>query len=100
MCYTTEILNEYEEVLSQYYSEPFAEQVIEAITNAPNSEPVTVYFNWQLITADIDDNKFVDCAISANANYIVTNDRHFNVLKDIDFPKINIVAINEFQEKI
>jgi hypothetical protein len=31
---------------------------------------------------------------------IVTNDRHFNVLNNIDFPKINIVTINEFQKKI
>ena len=49
-----------------------------------------------LITVDPDDNKFVDCAISANAHYIVTNDHHYDVLKDIDFPKVNIVNIQQF----
>jgi len=33
-----------------------------------------------------------------NANYIVTNDKHFNRLKDIDFPKINCVDIDLFKE--
>jgi predicted nucleic acid-binding protein len=74
--------------------------VLDTIINAPNAERVTVYYKWNLITSDPDDNKFIDCAISANANYIVTNDRHFNVLKDIEFPKVNIVTINEFQEII
>ena len=41
-------------------------------------------------------NKFVDCAISANAHYIVTNDHHYDVLKDIDFPKVNVVNIQQF----
>jgi predicted nucleic acid-binding protein len=73
---------------------------VDEILLSKNSESVTVFYNWQLITPDPDYNKFVDCAVSANANYIVTNDRHFNVLKDIDFPKINIITINQFQEKI
>ena len=33
---------------------------------------------------------------SANAHYIVTNDHHYDVLKDIDFPKVNIVNIQQF----
>jgi putative PIN family toxin of toxin-antitoxin system len=100
LCYTNEILNEYHEILSHYYSPSVADSIVEDILISKNSEPVMVYYNWQLITADPDDNKFVDCAISANADYIVTNDRHFNVLKDIDFPRVNTVTINEFQERI
>ena len=46
------------------------------------------------------DKKFVDCAISANADYIVTNDKHFNVLKKMDFPKINIIDIETFKKII
>lgn len=41
-------------------------------------------------------NKFVDCAIVSNAKYIVTNDRHFNVLKEIDFPHVDVLNIDEF----
>ena len=97
LCYTDEILNEYQEIISHYYSAAMGKYVIDAIINAPHAEPTIVYFKWQLITADPDDNKFVDCAISANVNYIVTNDKHFNVLKNIDFPKINVVDIDTFK---
>jgi putative PIN family toxin of toxin-antitoxin system len=97
LCYTTDILNEYYEVLTRYYSAPFAETVLEEILLSPNIMPVTVYFKWRLITADPDDNKFVDCAVSANADFIVTNDKHFNVLKNIDFPKINVIDIDTFK---
>jgi len=98
LCYTDEILNEYQEILSRYYSGELAKYTIDAILNAPHSEPITVYYKWRLITADYDDNKFVDCAISANANYIVTHDKHFNILKTIDFPKVNIVDIDTFKK--
>ena len=98
LCYTDEILNEYQEILSHYYSAAMGKYVIDAILNAPHAEPVTVYFKWRLITADHDDDKFVDCAISANAKYIVTHDKHFNVLKKIDFPKVNVIDMNAFKK--
>ena len=43
-----------------------------------------------LIQSDSDDNKFVDCCITANAQYIVSNDRHFDILKHIEFPHVNV----------
>jgi len=100
LCYTTEMLQEYEEVLSRFYSVAFAKFVIDAILNAANAKQITVFYKWLLITADPDDNKFVDCAISANANYIITDDKHFKVLENIDFPKVDILTVNEFKEKI
>jgi len=100
LCYTDEILNEYFEILSRYFSVAFAENIIEEILLSPNTKQVTVYYKWQLITTDLDDNKFIDCAISANANIIVTNDKHFNVLKEINFPKINVVDIKAFKNTL
>ncbi len=41
-------------------------------------------------------NKFVDCAIAGNADYIVTHDKHFNVLKDIGFPEVKILRTDQF----
>ena len=98
--YTNEILNEYQEILSHYYSSALAKYVIGAILNASHAEPIVIYYKWQLIAADPDDNKFVDCAISANADHIVTNDKHFNILKSIDFPKVNVVDIDAFKRII
>ena len=100
LCYTNEILNEYQEVLSHYYSTALAQYTIDAIINASHAEPITVYYKWQLIDADPDDNKFVDCAISANAACIVTNDKHFNVLKTLNFPPIKVINIETFQKII
>jgi len=97
LCYTTEMLQEYEEVLSRFYSSVFAKFVIDAILNASYAEQITIYYRWLLITADFDDNKFVDCAVSANADYIVTNDKHFNILKDIDFPPVRVIDIIAFK---
>ena len=65
-----------------------------------NTLTVTPYYKWNLITADPDDNKFVDCALNAGADFIVTNDRHFGVLKNIDFPKINVIDIDTFKSII
>ncbi len=38
-------------------------------------------FHFHLITAAPDDDKFADCAIAAEADYIITEDSHFDVLK-------------------
>jgi len=63
----------------------------------PNVKKINVYYNWNLIEADSDDNKFVDCAVSANATGIVTQDKHFNVLRNIDYPNITLISINDFK---
>ncbi len=42
----------------------------------------------------MDDNKFVDCAVAANASFIVSHDKDFNILKEIDFPKAIIIKRN------
>ncbi|MBP5502383.1 MAG: PIN domain-containing protein, partial [Bacteroidales bacterium] len=57
---------------------------------------VDPHFRMQLITADPDDNKFVDCAFAAGADYLVSEDRHFDVLRTIPFPKLNLVTLDEF----
>ena len=94
---TNEILMEYEEIISKKYSVTAAKNTIRTLLLLPNVIKSDVYYNWVLVKDDADDNKFVDCAIVANANYIVTNDRHFDVLKKVDFPVVNVVDIDQFQ---
>ncbi len=55
---------------------------------------------FELLPSDSDDNKFVDCAIAAGAEYIVTNDKHFNPLKEIPWPKVEIIKIAEFVKQL
>ena len=96
LCYTNEILTEYEEILTQKLGQTIAQNIIKAIIARPNTLKFDPHFQFQLITQDVDDNKFVDCAIVANAQYIVTEDRHYNVLESIDFPKVNVIDLDTF----
>ena len=57
---------------------------------------VDSYFRLQLIESDVDDNKFVDCAFAADATYIVSDDKHFDILANISFPQILVLKLKEF----
>jgi putative PIN family toxin of toxin-antitoxin system len=95
LCVSTEILDEYAELLERHTSHEFAEAALGVITNNPYTLFVNPYYRFKLIEADADDNKFVDCAIAANAKYVVTDDNHFDILKRIDFPKVDIISIDD-----
>jgi predicted nucleic acid-binding protein len=58
---------------------------------------VTPFFHWHLIYHDPDHDKFVDCAIAGNADYLITNDTDFNILKQLNFPKISVLSLQEFE---
>ena len=96
LCYSNEILSEYEEILTQKMGPSIASNIISAILYLPNTRQIQVFFHLQMIVSDPDDNKFVDCAFKANAHFIVTQDHHFDILKKIDFPKIDIINIDDF----
>lgn len=96
LCVSNEIVDEYVEILSRHLSPAIADLVITAILRANNVVRVDAQFRFGLITADPDDNKFVDCAIVSNAEYIVTNDAHFDCLSEIPFPRVCIRSIDEF----
>ena len=49
---------------------------------------------------DEDDNKFSDCAVAGYADYLISNDKHFNILKTIDFPRIPVINAEKFLEII
>jgi putative PIN family toxin of toxin-antitoxin system len=97
---TNDILFEYEEKISETFSKETAELIIGALTLLPNVKKIEVYYHLQIINADKDDNKFSDCAFAGNVNYLVTNDKHFNVLKSVSFPIINVITLEEFEKLI
>lgn len=95
LCVTTEILNEYSEIIEQHMGLETSENLLNVISNTPNVLFIDKYLRWGLISVDPDDNKFVDCAVASNAKYIVTHDKHYNVLKTLEFPRIDIMNIEE-----
>ena len=97
LCVSNEILFEYQEILTTKTSAAVAENVVNFITVNPFTVKAETYFNFGLIADDADDNKFVDCAITSNALCLVSNDKHFQVLKSIEFPKVIALRLNEFE---
>jgi putative PIN family toxin of toxin-antitoxin system len=91
------ILTGYEEKLKLKYGDFITTPFFELLLNLENVNHLNIYFNWNLIFADESDNKFVDCYVAGNADYIVTEDRHFDILKQIEFPNIKTIGINEFK---
>ena len=100
LCVTTEILNEYVEILQRETTENFASIMLEVILNNPNTLFINIFYKFNLITADPDDNKFIDCAIAAQAKYIVTEDHHYDALRDLEFPKVDIIGLDEAMQMI
>lgn len=98
LCISNEIMEEYAEVLARNISPRVSEAIVYTILTRPNVIRKDPHYSFGLIEADKDDNKFVDCAIAANAKCIVTEDNHFNVLKTIPFPKVEVIGIDEFKQ--
>lgn len=97
---STEIFMEYEEQIKKRYNEETAAFFFNFIAYSPQVLAVEPSFQFHLITTDKDDNKFVDCALAANAHFIVSNDRHFNVLAEVTFPKVVVMKAEAFMQLI
>jgi len=93
-----DIVLEYEEIIARKYRPSTAKAFLSLLRELPNVFHTSIYFNFHLIQSDPDDNKYVDCAITARAAYIVTEDKHFNILKQIPFPKVATLSINGFMD--
>jgi putative PIN family toxin of toxin-antitoxin system len=96
LCVTTEILTEYAEILERHMGPVVSESVLGLLENLPNVVRITTYFRFRLL-ADEDDNKFVDCAIAANARYLVSHDADFRVLSQVPFPRVDVIDTVTFQ---
>ena len=100
LCVSNEILEEYLEIIARKASPLVADNVVNAIVESDYVEFVDPQFHLNMIVADPDDNKFVDCAFTANATFIVSDDTHFDVLRGISFPQLLVLKLREFMEKL
>lgn len=91
---SNEILTEYLEKCIQRYGEELSGERLDFLLEFSNVELVNPHYKWSLIEADPDDNKFVDCAIAGQADYIVTHDKHFRILDEIPFPKVKTIRLD------
>ncbi len=96
LCVSNDILEEYQEIIALKTSSEVARNVVNLLLKSKNVEWVTPYFKFWLIEADHDDDKFVNCAFAANATYIVSNDKHFDILERIQFPRLLVLKLQQF----
>lgn len=98
LCYSHDIILEYEEVLTRKYKDDIlVTSIIEAILFLPNSTEVKKSYYFNLISKDPDDNKFSDCAIISGCGALVSNDNHFNILRSHPFPLVKVLNEDEFK---
>lgn len=93
---SNEILLEYEEIISIKYGLKTSNYFLNLLSELPNVSNITTYFKWNLIDEDKDDNKYVDCSIAGQSDYIVSEDSHFNILSTISFPIVKVINIDKF----
>lgn len=96
-CATTEIINEYEEIVQEMIDRKQGHinksilspliRVMEIINPISHIE----------VCRDPDDNKFLECAKDSNALYIVSGDKDLLVIKE--YENIQIVTAKDFYEK-
>ena len=94
LCVTTDILNEYAEIIERHMGHETSESVMGVIENLNNVRVITKYYQFHLLK-DEDDDKFVDCAIASGADFIVSHDRDFNILKTVNFPSVKVIKTEE-----
>jgi predicted nucleic acid-binding protein len=91
-----DILLEYEEILQVKYGTDTASSFMALLALLPNVHHVHPFYRWNLISYDPDDNKYCDCAVSGTSDFIVTEDKHFNVLNEVEFPPLAVVGMESF----
>ncbi len=86
---STEILLEYQEVISRLSGAERWRDVaalLELLSQLHgNIRHVGPQFRFNVISTDPDDNKFCDCAIAAEANFVIAEDNHFDALKSAGY---------------
>ena len=97
LCVSNEILSEYEEIIQRRLGITRTESMLRYLLMRPNVRHIEPTYRWRLLK-DEDDNKFVDCAVAANAHCIVSNDRGFRQLINIEFPPVKVLTSDEFTQ--
>ena len=80
ICLSSEVVSEYEYILRSFRfalkkREEGSDFISVLQSNACFTDPTV---RIRRIKDDISDNKFLECAVSAGAKYLITSDRHFN----------------------
>ncbi len=96
---SNDILTEYTEQVAYRYGIERTESTLDYLLLLPNVLPINPSYFWRMIEADEDDNKFVDCYLASQSDYLISNDRHFRALSTREFPSVSVLTYEEFESK-
>lgn len=98
--FSNEILSEYAELISTEFGYRAMELVVSILLTSSNTYRYEPSYKWQLVEQDPDDNKFVDCGLGANVDFIVTDDKHIRSLLKIKklFPPVPVLTFEQFRQ--
>ena len=100
LCISTEILLEYEEIFLDKWGKTVTENLLSRMVRAKNVELTSVYYKFNAVNFDADDNKFADAYIASNADIIVSNDNKLLKLNKHDFPPFKVITLQEFSKQL
>jgi len=97
---STSILLEYEEVLTERNGEFVTNATLAAILSLDSLVRQRVSFDFRLVEQDPDDDKFVNAYVAGQADYLVTDDRHFRSVLSARFPAVRVVSAEAFMDLV
>lgn len=93
---STSILLEYEEILSERNGPLVGTSILAVMLTLENIQRQRVSYAFRLVPADPDDDKFTDAYVAGQADYLVTDDRHFRSAIESKFPAVRVVSTADF----
>ena len=97
---SSEILLEYEEKFIEKWGIEVTENLFSLLLSLDNVMYKEVFFDFNLVFLDSDDNKFVNTFIASNSDLIVSNDKQILQLNKNEFPQIVVITLQEFSESL
>ncbi|MEA2015114.1 MAG: putative toxin-antitoxin system toxin component, PIN family [Actinomycetota bacterium] len=96
LCISSEILEEYVEVLSRFtlVEEREIKELLNLFKRKNNIIYKQIMVKIKVVKDDPDDNKFIECAVTNKANYIISGDNHLLNLRH--YEDIRILSPKEF----
>ena len=92
------ILLEYEEVLADRNGPLVGAGVVALLLTRTNVRRQRISYDFRLVEDDAADDKFVNAYIAGQADYLVTDDRHFRTVLAAKFPAVRVVSAEAFLE--
>ena len=95
---STSLLLEYEEIMTERNGPLVGDSILAVLLTRSNVHRQRISFDFRLVEQDPDDDKFVNAYVAGQADYLVTDDRHFQVVLASKFPQVRVVSAVEFME--